>query len=181
MSVYVLFAPPGAGKDTLVDQLSYMSGFRSVSTGQIYREQANKGTELGLRARDEYWGKGMICPDDMTNNIMQQYLSEINIKSGETLLINGYPRSVAQAKFLDSIFKIDGLIYLNVSDELAIKRLMIRGRIDDQPNIVQKRLEVYHLHANDIINYYKKSNRIIELDASLKPEEVFHKAFIKIS
>lgn len=177
---YVLMGPPGSGKDTLVEQLLHMRGFSSVSTGEIYREQANLGTELGIRARDEYWGKGMICPDEMTNQIMKEALTSISKKPG-TLLINGYPRSVVQAEFLDSIIEIDALLHLNASDNAVISRLMKRGRVDDSPDVLKKRLEVYHSHSNEIINYYKKSNRYIYLNAEARPEEVFHQAYAKIS
>lgn len=180
MGNYVIFSKPGAGKDTLIKQLLHMGNFLSISTGEIYREQANLGTELGIRARNEYWSKGLICPDEMTNQIMKEALIDLS-KKPRTLLINGYPRSIVQAEFLDSIIKIDALLHLNASDDAVASRLMKRGRTDDTTDVLKKRLEVYHIHANEIINYYKKFNRYIYLNAENRPEEVFHQAYAKIS
>lgn len=147
----VLTGAPGAGKDTLAKKLETQYNFRVLTTGDLYRKEAELGTEFGLKAK-EYWIVGNLCPDEMTNNLMRETVSKLNGR--EHIVFNGYPRTVAQAEYLDNIIRIDLNIHLEVSEETALERLLKRGRIDDKRETIKKRFEEFNLKALPLIEYY---------------------------
>jgi adenylate kinase len=172
MTSIVLLGSPGAGKSSVSKQLSSL-GYTSIITGALYREQYQAGTELGLRAYNEYWGHGDICPDEMTNELMR-----VAIENQPTmnLVFDGYPRTYEQARYLDSIVNIDLVLDLQISDEIAMKRLLGRadGRVDDTEEIIRQRLAVYHKNNDDIVQYYLlMPERYKVIDSNRPKNDVF--------
>jgi len=150
----VLLGGPGAGKGTLARQLYREYGYYAITPGELYRKEAKLGTEFGLRAQ-KYWADGNLCPDEMTNELVKNTIKDLD---GLDLLFDGYPRTVVQAEYLDSICKIDFVIDLIVSDDVATERLLkrqaIENRSDDTEEIIRQRLEVYHKNNELIIKHY---------------------------
>ena len=166
----VLFGAPGAGKDTLADQLK---SFTMISTGKIFRKAAEDKTELGLLARDKYWGKGLLCPDNITNSIIKEAVD----KNTGDLLFNGYPRSVDQAKFLNDITKIDLILDLDVSESVATKRLLARGRSDDKEDIIKQRFREYKDKTLPVSTFFIENGcNHVYLHANRTPQEVLEEA-----
>ncbi|MFA6357188.1 MAG: adenylate kinase [Candidatus Omnitrophota bacterium] len=121
----VLLGPPGAGKGTQAKKLAQNLGLPHISTGDILRQNVKAGTDLGKQAKD-IMDKGLLVGDDLVAKMLDERFSNPDIKNG--FILDGYPRTLAQASTLDEILNrkgkvIDLVIYLNTSDEVIIKRL----------------------------------------------------------
>ncbi len=191
----VLLGPPGAGKGTFAKYFSKKYCIPHISTGDIFRAEIEKGTELGKKAK-EYVEKGLLVPDEIVIEIVKKRLQEPDTKKG--FILDGFPRTINQAKALDEFASIDAAIYIYVPMEVAIERLSARyvcpkcGRVynlkfnppkndlkcdddgtplirrkDDEPEVIKKRYEVYYQTFNPIIEYYRKKNLLIEIDNTI--------------
>jgi len=121
----VLLGPPGAGKGTQAKRLAKELALPHISTGDILRQNVVDGTDLGKQAKG-IMDKGLLVPDDLVAKMLDERFNNPDIKKG--FILDGYPRTLAQAKTLDDIlshkgFAVDLVVYLNTSDEVIIKRL----------------------------------------------------------
>ena len=197
----VIMGPQGSGKGTQAKKLKGILGISHISTGDMFREAADKRTELGLRAKNEYWEKGNLVPDEITNQIVKERLAQKDCKKGYVL--DGYPRTLDQAKALDKITKVGYVILINISDEQAIERICGRrscakcGKIyhiktnpspkgnscicggkliqreDDTEAKLKVRLESYHKQTEPVIEYYRKKGVLSEFDGRKGIDELF--------
>jgi adenylate kinase len=121
----VLFGPPGAGKGTQAKFLSEEFNIPHISTGDILRENVRKGTALGIKAKS-YMDKGELVPDQLLNDLVRSRLEEPDTKKG--FLLDGYPRTIPQAKALDEIMddlnrKLSAVVNIDVGTGALVKRL----------------------------------------------------------
>ena len=121
----VLLGPPGAGKGTRAVRLVEKYNIPHISTGDIFRKNLKEKTKLGLKAK-EYMDKGLLVPDDLVVDIVKSRLMEDDCKEG--FLLDGFPRTVEQADALETElnklgWKLDGVINIEVKDEVLIDRL----------------------------------------------------------
>lgn len=121
----VLFGPPGAGKGTQAKFLSEEFNIPHISTGDILRENVKKGTALGMKAKS-YMDKGELVPDQLLNDLVRSRLEEPDTKRG--FLLDGYPRTIPQAKALDEILddlnrKLTAVVNIDVGTSALVKRL----------------------------------------------------------
>ncbi len=121
----VLLGPPGAGKGTQAKRLAEKLGLPHISTGDILRQNVKDGTLLGKQAKG-IMDKGLLVPDEMVAAMLDERFNNPDIKKG--FILDGYPRTLSQAKTLDEILAgkelvVDLVVYLNTSDEIIIKRL----------------------------------------------------------
>jgi len=117
----ILMGPPGAGKGTQAKMLVEKYGLKHISTGDILRDAVKKGTPLGLRAK-EYMEKGELVPDEIMVGLIKEVLPK------ENFILDGFPRTLPQAKALDNMLKnegirIDAVIFFNVDDNIIVERL----------------------------------------------------------
>jgi adenylate kinase len=124
----ILFGPPGVGKGTQAQILSQKLNIPHISTGDILREAVKNQTELGLKAKS-FMDKGELVPDDVMIGIIKEVLSSERCKNG--FILDGFPRTLNQAKALDEMFKelnikLDYVISIEVDDDEIIKRLTNR-------------------------------------------------------
>ncbi|MFA6129616.1 MAG: adenylate kinase [Candidatus Omnitrophota bacterium] len=121
----VLLGPPGAGKGTQAKRLAERLGLPHISTGDILRQNVKDGSILGKKAKG-IMDKGLLVPDDLVAAMLDERFNNPDIQKG--FILDGYPRTLAQAKTLDDILarkklSVDLVVYLNTSDEVIIKRL----------------------------------------------------------
>jgi len=119
----IIFGAPGAGKGTYASRLQAKLGVEVIATGDIFRELMKEDSELGRKVRG-YVEKGLLVTDEVVVEVLKQRLSKI--PKGKGFILDGYPRTLEQAKILDSITKIDVILLLNVPDWIIIERLSSR-------------------------------------------------------
>lgn len=132
--IIIMLGAPGTGKGTVAGMLEERLGFKQVSTGDIFRKNIQEGTELGKLA-DSYMSKGELVPDDVTIKIVADRLEKPDVQKG--IILDGFPRTVAQAEALDTILsnkgkKVDMVLNLTTPEEEIIERVVGR-RICSNP------------------------------------------------
>jgi len=194
--IVVFLGPPGAGKGTQAQRLVEEKGFIHISTGDLLREAVRNQTPLGLKAK-EYMDRGELVPDDLIVELIKEKLPE-----GGNVILDGFPRTVAQAQALEKMLKesgkkLDAVILFEVPDEVVVERLSGRridpktGKVyhikynpppegveviqrdDDREEVIRKRLEVYRKQTQPLVDYYKSKNLLKVVDATKSPEEVY--------
>ncbi len=153
----ILMGPPGAGKGTQAAVVADHFGIPAISTGDIFRANVSKGTELGRKAK-EYMDAGEYVPDDLTNLMVRNRIDEPDADPG--FLLDGYPRTLAQVEELDGMIKytghqLDAVVVLTVDAEELVQRLLQRaltdGRADDTEEVIRRRQEVYTEQTEPLI------------------------------
>jgi adenylate kinase len=119
----IMFGPPGAGKGTYASRLKQKLGVETISTGDIFRELIKEDSELSRKVRG-YVEKGLLVPDDVVIEVLKQRLSKI--PKGKGFILDGYPRTLEQAKALEAVTRIDVILLLDVPDWIIIERLSSR-------------------------------------------------------
>ena len=119
----VLLGPPGVGKGTLADNLAEKFSILKISTGDIFRDAVKQGTELGIKAK-EFMDKGALVPDDIVIGIVNERLQKDDCKNG--YILDGFPRTIAQAEALDKITRIDIVLNIQAADETIVERVSSR-------------------------------------------------------
>lgn len=168
----VMVGPPGAGKGTQAEQLAEHYKAPHISTGAMLRDNISRQTELGISAK-RYVDSGELVPNEIIVAMLKERLA--SEKNG--FILDGFPRSVDQAEILDQIMaelslKLDGVVNIQVPDSVVIERLVKRGRKDDTPEVIQRRLEVYAEETAPVVDYYDRTGRIFRIDGSGAIEEV---------
>ena len=174
-----LYGLAAAGKTTQANLLCKKYGFQQFGMGETLRAEIASGSELGAEIKKSV-DQGVLIPDEL----MVQVLKKIGPSIKETgIVFDGFPRIVPQAEMLDKIVKENGLevdlfILLNISFAEAQKRINKRaaetGRSDDQdPKVINNRLEVFRRESEPLISYYKERGKFIEIDGEKTIEEVF--------
>ena len=119
----IIFGAPGSGKGTYASRLQSKLGVNVIAMGDIFREIMKEDTDLGREVKG-YVEKGLLGPDSLTIQVLKQHIAKIKNKKG--FLFDGYPRTIEQAKALETIAKIDVIIQLVVPDWIIIERLSTR-------------------------------------------------------
>lgn len=152
-----LLGPPGSGKGTQAARLGEKRGFVALSTGDLLREARAAGSELGRRA-SEYMDRGDLVPDEVIVAMIRDELASLD---GKPVLLDGFPRTVAQADALAGTLeergrKLDAALLIDVPDDVVVERISGRhqDRDDDAPETVRERLRVYHRETEPLVEYY---------------------------
>lgn len=168
----VILGGPGAGKGTQAVKLSQYWGIPLVSVGDLLREAIELQTALGKIAAN-YVGKGDLVPDETMIAFIRERLLKPDANSG--WILDGYPRTAFQAEELDFLLndlgqKLDFAIWLNVSIPILIERSCNRGRSDDTPDIVQRRIDLFHQRTMPMLEYYNK--RLVTINGDEPADDV---------
>lgn len=177
MRNYIIFGAPGAGKGTQADLIAKKYGLIHLSSGAILRHEADKN-ELGKKIRS-YQDKGQLVPDVLIVTIMAKQISRA-LKSG--LVLDGYPRTLRQARALDKLLKnkktkINAVLNLRLNQVLALKRIILRGktsgRSDDNAKTIKNRFAVYRNQTAPLLDYYRKQKKLINIDGRPEISAIF--------
>lgn len=163
----LLIGSQGAGKSTQANLLSEHLGIPFISTGDIFREISKEDSEQGNKIRKTL-SEGKLVDDKTVSKIVEETLKKEEFSKG--LIIDGYPRTKDQINYFDPRF--NKVLYLKLTDEQALKRLLARGRDDDTEELIAKRLKLYHELTDPIITYYQQKGILREIDGSKSIEEV---------
>jgi adenylate kinase len=172
----VLLGPPGAGKGTQAEKLAEKLGIPQISTGELFRRNIGDGTKLGLEAK-RYLDAGDLVPAELTNALVDDRLDHPDAANG--FILDGYPRSVDQAKALHDMLgrrgtDLDAVLEFRVSEEVLLERLRARGRADDTDEVIINRMKVYRDETAPLLDYY--SDQLKTVDAVGTMDEVFARA-----
>jgi len=172
----VLLGPPGAGKGTQAEKLAEKLGIPHVSTGELFRSNIQEGTKLGVEAK-RYLDAGDLVPSSLTNELVDDRLNDPDAANG--FILDGYPRSVEQAKALHEMLErrgtdIDAVVEFRVSEDELLTRLTGRGRADDTEEVIRNRMKVYREETAPLLDYY--SDELKTVDAVGTLDEVFARA-----
>ncbi|HEC09307.1 MAG TPA: adenylate kinase [Acidimicrobiales bacterium] len=162
----------GAGKGTQCERLSHHYGIPHISTGDMLRSAVAAGTELGRRAK-AIMEAGDLVPDSLMQEIVAERLSQPDAAQG--FLLDGFPRTEAQAQFLDDYLApraLDLVINIEVPDEVVIARMLARGRADDTEEAICRRLELYEKETAPLIHFYRDKGILVSVDGYGSPDEV---------
>lgn len=184
MKYYILFGPPGAGKGTQATSMVEKYNLHHISTGALLRKEIAAGSELGLKAKSLI-EVGALVPDEVVEGMIE---SEFKTITGvEGFLLDGFPRTIAQAEALDRILanngeKVTSIVSIMIPDEMIIERIShraaIEGRADDADvSIIKNRIDTYHNQTEPLIEYYTKAGSYNEVDGVGSIEEVRDRIF----
>ncbi|MEM9908660.1 MAG: adenylate kinase [Cyanobacteria bacterium P01_D01_bin.44] len=174
MTRLIFLGAPGAGKGTQAQFLSEECDVPHISTGDILRSAVAEQTELGKKAQS-YMDAGELVPDDLILDLIRERLGQEDSANG--WILDGFPRNVPQANFLDELLdKIqqpcDFVLNLDVPDEVLVARLLSRGRADDNEAVIRNRLVVYREQTQPLIDFYRNRQQLVSVDGNQPMEAV---------
>lgn len=174
----MILGAPGSGKGTQGKQLAEHLKIPQVSTGELLRAAVKKGTPLGREAKG-YMDQGLLVPDQVILGLIREILDSGEAKNG--VLMDGFPRTVAQAEAVDGILterggRVDRVVVLEVEEQELVDRLLARaskeGRSDDNLESIRQRLKVYHDQTAPLIIYYDKKGVVRRVAGMGSVEEI---------
>jgi len=195
----IFLGPPGAGKGTQATGVSSHLRVPHISTGDMFRAAIKNETPTGLEAK-RYMDAGKLVPDSVVIAMVKERLAMPDCANG--YLLDGFPRTVDQARALDEISAPDAVVDIDVPDDMLLSRLTGRRvcskcsgtfhvskladenvcpvcgdklyqREDDKPATISNRLNVYHEQTAPLIGYYAGLGRLKRIDGNNRPEDVF--------
>ena len=170
--------PQGSGKGTQAKRIAEGWEIPHVSTGDMFRA-LDDSTELGREVK-AIMARGELVPDETTIRMIEERLSQDDAADGFAL--DGFPRNLAQARALDAMLGgigrgLDAILFFDLPDDVALERMRGRaedeGRADDTPEVMAKRLEIYHEQTEPVVEHYRTTGKLVPLHAARSVEEVF--------
>lgn len=173
MKFFILFGPPGAGKGTQATAMVEKYNLHHISTGELLRKEIAAGSELGLKAK-ALIDAGALVPDEVVEGMIESEFNSVKGVSG--FLLDGFPRTVAQAEALDSILakrgeSVTSVVSIMIPDTMIKERIRhratIEGRADDaSEDTINNRIKTYHDKTEPLVDFYRKAGKYREIDGT---------------
>ena len=180
--ISIIFGPPGSGKGTQASRIEKEFHLVHLSTGAILRSEVARSTEIGKEVARSM-AAGDLVADDIIVKIVLQRLPESEVGAG--VLLDGFPRTLEQARALDEMLaseghRVDFVIALDVPEDVLVDRILhraaIEGRPDDTREAIAERMHEYHKLTEAVLDYYRQRGvRVVEIDGMGDPDEVFER------
>lgn len=192
----ILLGAPGSGKGTLAKKISRDFDIPQISTGDLFRAIVKESSPLAKKVKS-IMSSGGLVPDEITVELVKERISKSDCKKG--FILDGFPRTIAQAEALEKISQIDSVILVELANEIIIDRLSSRRtcpscgeiysvqdnpenvckkcstpliqRDDDKPETIKHRLEVYEANTSPLINFY--SDRLFKVSSAGSPDQTY--------
>jgi adenylate kinase len=175
----LILGPQGSGKGTQAKRISAEYGVPHVASGEMFRAAIAKRTPLGQEV-EPILAAGALVPDELTIGLIRERLGEEDARPG--FVLDGFPRNMAQAEALDSLLDeierpLSVVLEFQIADEICIERLLRRAqheaRPDDTPEVIAKRLEIYHEETKPLVHHYLATGRVVGIHAGGSVNEVW--------
>ena len=171
MKKHILFlGAPGAGKGTQAALISQTHSYLHLSTGELLRKEIEMNTTLGIQVKDII-NNGKLVSDELVLEIVRKNLE----KNNQGWILDGYPRNLSQANSLNDVLNnikqpLEIVFYLDIPEEVLIKRLLLRGRKDDNEKTIKTRLNIYKKTTEPLIKYFRELSILeyVNADRDLK-------------
>ena len=169
----------GSGKGTQAKRIADEYGLAHVATGDMLREAMASGSELGRRVQPIY-ERGELVPDDLMIELIRERIQADDTENG--FILDGFPRTMPQAEALDEMLADIGcplsiVFELQIPEEVAIERLRRRaeeeGRVDDSPDAIRKRIELYRQETEPLVAHYRLAGNLVGIHGDRPVNEVF--------
>ncbi|MGI3786832.1 MAG: adenylate kinase [Janthinobacterium lividum] len=179
----LIMGPPGAGKGTQAGRIAAHSKVPAISTGDMFRAMQGQDTPLAKQVQ-EIMASGAYVPDDVTNQVVAERLLAEDCAQG--FLLDGYPRTLQQVDYLDSVLDeggraLDAVVSLAVDSDELVSRLLRRGatagRADDTPEAIRTRQQVYVDQTEPLLEVYRERGLLVEVDGLGEVDEVTERLF----
>jgi len=172
----VIMGPPGAGKGTICKKIVDDFNYTYICAGDLLRNEKNSGSELGNKIK-KLIDNGNLVPDDVITGLIRDELRKPKLM-GTFFLVDGYPRTLKQAEYLNSTINVPIVIWLDISEQTTIERNLKRGLTSGRPDdlneeVIRKRLETYYKESVPLKNYYE--DRIFTVLGEGTPDEVYER------
>jgi adenylate kinase len=175
----LLLGPQGSGKGTQAKRISAEFEIPHIATGDILRDAIARETPLGLEVKPVV-ESGRLVSDELMTALIRERVEADDTRGG--FVLDGFPRTLPQAEALDEMLREIGrelsiVFELQIPDEVGIERLLGRaaeeGRKDDTPEVIARRLEIYHRETEPLIEHYRARGIVVGVQADAKVNEVF--------
>ncbi|MBZ2180860.1 MAG: adenylate kinase family protein [Acidobacteriota bacterium] len=180
MNKFVISGPQGSGKGTQSELLCRDYDFVHISIGEIFRWNVSHHTKLAARIR-RITDAGLLVPDEIVERVVRDRLDQHDWNYG--FVLDGFPRTRAQAEYLFENWNLDKVIYLELADEVVYQRVMYRAkmgqgsgftkRADDNPEALKTRLREYHEKTKPLLELYDRMGMLLTVDASRSISEIY--------
>jgi adenylate kinase len=176
----IIFGPPGSGKGTQAKRIEREFELKHLSTGQILRAEVAQGSEIGKEVARKM-AAGDLVPDDLIVSIVRKRLPDA--EAGHGVLLDGFPRTLEQARALDEMLsseghRVDFVIALEVPEQQLVDRILhraaVEGRPDDTREAIEERMREYHKLTEAVLDHYRKLGTPVKvIDGTGDPDAVF--------
>lgn len=202
----LLMGAQGSGKGTAAETLKVKLNIPTISTGDLFRSVIASGNELGQELKTII-DAGNLVPDELTLKILKERLSQDDCANG--YILDGFPRTIEQAKLLENIAKVDKVIFLDVDFSIVIERITGRRtcpkcshihnikypgdpdycsvcgtkyvvRSDDTEEAIKKRLATFTEKTLPIVDYYKEKGLVVTVDAGKNPDYTMEQIMVAL-
>ena len=178
----LIFGPPGSGKGTQASRIQQEFEMTHLSTGEILRKEVAKGSDIGTEAQ-RIMAAGDLVPDDLMDRIVQARLERTG--SGVSVLLDGFPRTLVQAKALDAMAdrlgrKVAFVVALDVPEAALVDRLLhraqVEGRADDTREVIMERMQEYHRRTEPVLEHFRaRGVPLVAIDGRGEVAELFER------
>jgi adenylate kinase len=171
----VLLGLPGAGKGTQAKLLVERRGLTYIGTGDILRDAIANNTKIGQEAKP-FIDQGLLVPDRVVNDLVAELFRDPT--RPEKFVTDGYPRTEAQANSFDALLRqeflvLTAVIHLTISDKEVERRMLARGRDDDNEETIRQRLKEFHKNNDALVKHYRKQGLLKEVPAVGEIEDIY--------